>query len=244
VSGVKRNRLGQTIAEAAADSTKPPQEIATQVSFAVKYLIDKENGATFQELVLHLSLQGADPVALGKLRAVLQAPRANTRVEYDPSGANGEGIYKFKPKIPVKNTEDLKRYLQQKDDSVGVKIDDLKDGWKTHQEEIKSMEKANEILVVRNNKNQPRTIWQDDSSLHHGISDELKQLWDSIKLPANAEEIRTKLEAAGLKPTSESRRLTGAGKPQEKKKKAARRGGRQTNSHMTGILRDYSHKRK
>ncbi|KAF2420276.1 transcription initiation factor IIE, beta subunit, partial [Tothia fuscella] len=220
-----------------------PQDIVTQVEYAVRYLIEKNSPQTFTDIINYLSIQAADPAQLNKLRNVLQRDWHGSRVKYDSRGANGAGTFEFKPKIPVKNAEELKGYLQRQDHSVGLKMDDLKDGWQKYQDEISRMETEKELLVVRNNKGQPRTIWQDDPTMSNPISDALKQKWHDIRLPANPDDVRAKLQSAGLKPTSEPKRLA-SGRPQEKKKRAARRGGRQTNSHMNGILKDYSNRRK
>jgi transcription initiation factor TFIIE subunit beta len=229
-----------------ADSQKAhvPHDVLTQLKLAEEFLIGTREARTFPQIVNFLSLQGNSESELAKLRSTLQMNRNFSKIEYDPHGANGEGLYKFRPKIPVKNAEDLKRYLQRQDHSVGVKMEDLKDGWKDHDKEIAKMEDAKELLVVRNNKGNPRTIWQNDPSLNMTIGNDLISKWHGIKLPANPDDVRSKLESAGLKPTSAPRKLGGPTRPQEKKKKAARRGGRQTNTHMSHVLKDYSHKRK
>jgi transcription initiation factor TFIIE subunit beta len=251
--GIKRkweNQVAQAQAiTPAAKATKErenraPRDIVTQVDYTVRFLVEKKTPQTFHDIINYLSVQAADKEQLDKLRTVLQRDWHGARIEYDPRGANSEGTYKFKPKIPVKNAEELKGFFQKQDHCVGLKMEDLKDGWKEYSEEIERLEKKHEVLVVRNNKNNPRTIWQDDPSMNHDIGENLKTKWHEIRLPANPDDVRAKLQSAGLKPTSEPKRLSGASKPQEKKKKAARRGGRQTNTHMSSVLKDYSHMRK
>jgi transcription initiation factor TFIIE subunit beta len=221
-----------------------PQDVLTQLKLAEEHLIETRTSKTFEQIVSYLSLQKSPEDRLAKLRSALQMNREFSKIEYDRQGANGQGSYKFRPKIPVTNAEELKGYLQQQDHSVGVKMEDLKDGWKDHDKEIIRMEDSNELLVVRNNKGNPRTIWQNDPSLNNAIGMDLKLMWTNLRVPANPDEIRLKLESAGLKPTSAPRKAGGPTRPQEKKKKAARRGGRQTNTHMSHVLKDYSHKRK
>jgi transcription initiation factor TFIIE subunit beta len=221
-----------------------PHDVLTQLKLAEEYLILARSSKTFDEIVAYLSLQNNEPDRLATLKSALQMNRTWSKIEYDDKGASGKGTYKFRPKIPVTNAEELKGYLQRQDHSVGVKMEDLKDGWKDYDREIARMETSNELLVVRNNKGNPRTIWQNDPSLNLKIGHDLKDKWVAIKLPANPDDVRMKLENAGLKPTSAPKKLGGSSRPQEKKKKAARRGGRQTNTHMSHVLKDYSHKRK
>jgi transcription initiation factor TFIIE subunit beta len=67
--------------------------------------------------------------------------------------------------------------------------------------------------------------------------------WHKVQIPPNPDDLRNSLLAAGLKPSSAPRQAV-ASKPDKKKKKASRRGGKQTNTHMAAILKDFSHMRK
>lgn len=75
------------------------------------------------------------------------------------------------------------------------------------------------------------------------MSDDFKHEWHTIQIPPNPDDLRNSLLSAGLKPSSAPREVT-ATKPKEKKRKAPRRGGKQTNTHMANILKDFSHMRK
>lgn len=77
----------------------------------------------------------------------------------------------------------------------------------------------------------------------HKMDADFKNEWHKIQIPPNPDDLRNSLLAAGLKPSSAPRQVD-ASKPKEKKRKAPRRSGKQTNSHMTNILKDFSHLRK
>jgi transcription initiation factor TFIIE subunit beta len=66
-------------------------------------------------------------------------------------------------------------------------------------------------------------------------------MWQKIKLPPK-DELPAELVKLGHKPTSADPSSIGAKKVAvQKQKKKSKRGGRTTNTHMMGILRDYSH---
>ena len=109
---------------------------------------------------------------------------------------------------------------------------------------INKLEKEGKLLVTRNKKDgQARMVWPDDPSLTIHIDDEFKNIWHKIKLPA-ADALADELEREGLTPTNKARGVKAKPKVQEKKTKKPRKSGKTTNTHMIGILRDYSHLKK
>jgi transcription initiation factor TFIIE subunit beta len=88
-----------------------------------------------------------------------------------------------------------------------------------------------------------RARWGNDPSLMFTMDAEFRNEWHKVQIPANPDDLRKSLIDAGLKPSSTARQAV-TSKPDKKKKKAPRRGGKQTNVHMSGILQDYSHLRK
>ena len=85
--------------------------------------------------------------------------------------------------------------------------------------------------------------WDNDPSLMHKMDPDFANEWHKIQIPPNPDDLRSSLMAAGLKPSSAPRQ-TEAKKTDKKRKKAIRRGGKQTNTHMASILKDFSHMRK
>ncbi|KAJ4293759.1 transcription factor TFIIE beta subunit, TFIIEB, Tfa2 [Collariella sp. IMI 366227] len=91
----------------------------------------------------------------------------------------------------------------------------------------------------------PRMVWLDDASLFHEIDPELKIMWSRCEVPS-VENIVPRLVAAQQKPASEDPRIKAmqAPKVEKKKKRAQRRTGKSTNTHMEHLLKDYSHMKR
>lgn len=153
------------------------------------------------------------------------------------------GTFKHKPKINVRSKMDLISYLQRKPDARGVNVNDLKDGWPNCEEPISELENEHMVLVTRTKKdNHARYVWLNDKSLVHPVDQEFQIMWHKIELP-NPDDLVRKLLDAGQKPASEdpSKRVKVAPGPKKGRKKATRKGGRTTNTHMEHLLRDYDH---
>jgi len=86
-------------------------------------------------------------------------------------------------------------------------------------------------------------VWPDDPSLFHPIDPELKVTWAKVEVPS-LDTIVQRLKAAQQKPASEDPRDKVVEKKTEKKRKTQRRAGKSTNTHMEGLLRDFSHLRR
>lgn len=228
--------------QASSNGNTVGQELLTQANHALQYLNSKVPRVerTFDEIVSYLSLQHSDPKQLNMFRTILQ--KGPLQITYNPRGARGAGTYKYRPKLPIENAEDLKRYFQTQKSSLGVKMEDLKDGWDKCADELDKMEQKHELLIIRDKKGTIKTVWQNDSTLAQGIAPEFQRAWHTQALPADDQELREKLEAAGLKPTTAPREMKKATGAKQKKRRINTR-GKTTNSHMVGILKDYSTKR-
>lgn len=193
---------------------------------------------TFQEITNYLNIPKDDTASRAQLQAIFRTP-GHARIEF-----NGKDLYRYKPKHSVRNSEQLKGFLQNQKSAQGLSVRELKDGWPSVQEAVAGMERKKELLVTHNKKDgSARTVWINDPTLMHSVDPDFQNEWHKIQLPPNPDDLRNKLVAAGLKPSSAPKEIVVA-KPKEKKKKAPRRGGKQTNTHMASILKDYSHKRK
>lgn len=241
-NGSKRKRPADEITPATIYSqpreTGTGSHVFTQVTYAVEHLrANQDRWMSFQEITDYLNMPAHDTVQRSQLASLLQSPQ-HSKVEYS------NDKYRYKPKYNVRSAEELKGYLQNQKSAQGLLVKDLKDGWADVADAIAIMEKKQEILVTHNKKDgSARTIWINDPTLMHKVDPEFLNDWHRIPLPPNPDDLRNKLVTAGLKPSSAPREALAA-KPKEKKKKAPRRGGKQTNTHMTSILKDYSHKRK
>jgi transcription initiation factor TFIIE subunit beta len=219
-------------------------ELVSQVQFATDYLKGKRGkDISFKAIINYLSLQHSDKHVIQTFQRALQTAAA--KIRYNPAGLDGLGSYKYLPVIEdVTNPDQLKAYLQKKSDSVGVKIDDIKDGWPDCSNTIENMEHKHELLVLRDRRKALKTLWQDDPTLNCPVQPDFKIAWHDIKIPPNPDELRAKLEAAGLKPTSAPRSGLRASAPKQKKPRASKRTTKVTNTHMLGKLKDFSHKRQ
>ncbi|ORY12868.1 hypothetical protein BCR34DRAFT_600350 [Clohesyomyces aquaticus] len=214
--------------------------IFTQITYTIEYLRGKPGTwMTFREIAEYLNIPKDQEHLRTQLETIFRSP-TTTRIEHNPK----DHTYRYKPKFDIRNASQLKGWLQTQKSAQGLGVRDLKDGWPNVHEEIRELERKKEILVNRNKKDGvAKTVWINDPSLMHSVDDDFKNEWHKILLPPNPDDLRSKLVAAGLKPSSAPRTALAA-KPKEKKKKAPRRGGKQTNTHMASILKDYSHKRK
>ncbi|EOD51578.1 Transcription initiation factor beta protein [Neofusicoccum parvum] len=237
------------------ENTNSGLETITRVTFALDYLKEKDKAMTFEDVFNHLSIQVSDghgskprPAPKGgrdwKLLSTIL--RTHHKVDYDPTGFKGQGSYRYRPPHNVRSAEQLKGLLQRQTSSVGIKASELKDGWPGAIDAINELDKKGEILVTRNQKTgQPLLVWQNDPSLSHNIDADFRSMFLSIALPANPDDMRSRLEAAGLKPVSAPRDVKPLNnQPQKKKKKAPRKGMKTSNTHMLNVFRDYSDKKK
>lgn len=217
-------------------------QVLTQVVYAQDYLKLKDRPVGFNDIWNYLSI----PADHQQHRAVLRrALMLNPKIDYDPKGLDGHGSFRFRPKHAVRSAEELKGYLQRQPTAQGISVKDLKEGWPTAITEIEAMERKGELLVTRNKKdNTPKMVWPNDPSLAQHIDQDFQDFWHKVKLPANPSDMRAELEKAGLTPTSQVKETVKVLGAREKKKRISRKVGRSTNTHMTGILKDYTQVKK
>lgn len=212
----------------------------TQVTYTLEYLKSKDKAITFGDILSYLSLMHSDDIWRRTLEQIL---KNHPKIEYDRAGLNGKGSFRFRPPHNVRSADELQAFLQRQPTAQGIQVRDLKDGWPGAFDAIAELESRGQLLVTRNKKEQtPKMVWPNDPSLKHDVDPEFQTLWQKIRLPANAADLRKELVDFGLTPTS----LVKAPvlKAKEKKKKAPRKGGKTTNTHMQNLLKDYSHLRR
>lgn len=219
-------------------------EILAQMRVAEQYLREKDKPCNFTEIVNYLSIQNADSNTLKTFAAVMQRNKPDDKIKYNPpKTSNGEGTYEYNPKFPIRNKQDLTAYLQNQTHAIGIKVEDLKDGWKDAVSIITTMGGTGELLVTCDKQGKAKVVWQDDKTLANEIPNDIVMEWHAIRVPTDTEELRNKLLAAGQTPSSAARKVVAA-KTGKTKRKVARRGGRTTNIHMEGVLKDYSGSRR
>jgi transcription initiation factor TFIIE subunit beta len=213
-------------------------DIVTHLSETEKYLKEKGTPKTFEEIINFLSIQYASPESLENLRRSLESRVSKFNV-HPPNEETPDKTYTYKPLIPVRNEEELRAYFQRQTSFIGVTLTTLKDGWPNCDTALDKMEEAHELMTMRGSRNIIKVVWQDDPTLRTDIPATLKRGWEGIQLPANADELRTKLQKAGLKPTSAPRENPKITTARQQKRKAPRKGGKQTNTHILHLLKDF-----
>jgi transcription initiation factor TFIIE subunit beta len=216
-------------------------ELLTQVIYAIDYIKTKTGSLVpFDDITNYLSL----PVDARNnfIPSIKKALAANERVTFIPKAQsdNGKDSFKYRPPHPVTDGDELKMYLARQPTSQGISVKELKDGWPDCVSAIDALEKEGHVLVIRNKKdNTPKMVWFDSPTFHVKVDSDFADFWSKTKLPSTESEIRGELEKAGLTSTSQVKEMKNVNIKKDRKR-AARRGGKTTNHHMTGILKDYS----
>lgn len=235
----RRNEPANIVYSQPAD-TGTGKDIMTNVLYAIQKMKEKNAPLTFEDIVGYLSLQERrhDQGYIHALRSILQV---HDKVNYDPSGADGKGTFSFRPPHNIRTEEQLLQKLQSQTTMTGILVKDLKEGWPGVEQTIDKLEKEGKLLVTRNKKdNHPKMVWANDPSLMHKFDDEFRQIWEKTKVP-DQQQVIEDLEKAGMIPTNKNKVVKPRPKVEQKKTKKPRRTGKTTNTHMMGILRDYSH---
>lgn len=134
----------------------------------------------------------------------------------------------------------MKNYLSGLPTAAGIMVRELKDGWPNCIPELETMAAKHEVLLLRQKKdNAPKTVYPDSPQFYVHMDQDFVDFWSKCKLPASEAELRTELEKANLTPTSQVKEIKKGNMQKREKKRVNRRGGKTTNIHMAGILKDY-----
>ncbi|KAL9001332.1 MAG: hypothetical protein Q9169_000223 [Polycauliona sp. 2 TL-2023] len=217
------------------------QHIMTQVTYAIDHLKKRDEPQTFGAILEYLSMQTREESYKNALEKILIR---HDKVNYQPKREGQPALFSFRPAHNIRSAESLVRYLQAQHTAQGLNVKDLRDGWPGAEDTISRLESEGKLLVTRNKKdNHARMVWPNDPSLNFEIDDEFKAIWHKVKLP-DPSTLADELEKEGLTPANKHRLTKKPVKAQEKPKRKARAGGKTTNIHMKGVLRDYSHLKK
>lgn len=213
------------------------EHIMTRMTYAIAHLREQRKALKLEEIMAYLNVRPGD-LQYDELRGMFQRNRADNLIQWLPES----NLYRYKPKLDITNTAQLKAYLQQQQSAKGLKIKELKDGWPTVAEDIQPLISSAQVLVHSSSDGILKTIWNNDPTLIHAMDPEFTNEWHKIAIPPNPDDLRAALMAANLKAASAPREINTA--PKQKKKRAPRQGGKQTNTHMSDILKDFSFMRK
>lgn len=212
----------------------------SNVVTAVGYLKERfPSSYAFDEIIRYLSL---DVDGQRRVPLIKRAMIGHTELEHIPKGSFGavKESFKYRPKHPVTNEDELADYLARQPTFQGIQAKELKDGFPSAFEAIDRMEKEHRILVTRHKKdNTPKMVWADQTTFHQHVDSDFVDFWAKTKLPATETEIRSELEKAGLTPTSQVKETIKKGPLRKDRRRINRRGGKVTNTHMKNILKDY-----
>lgn len=206
----------------------PGSHLSTQLHLAVERIKQNDQPLKVSELQDYLSFDIT--------QTLLPLLKEIDRIKYDPNNSTLEYVSLHN----IRSSSDLLNFLRSQPTFKGVSVKDLKDGWSNYLTSINELEAENKILVLRTKKeNAPRLVWANFGGNLNMIDDEFQSMWGTIKVP-NQDDLYASLIDQGLKPTGADPNIVKRKpKKEEKKQKKARR-GKITNTHMKGILKDYS----
>ncbi|AET39958.1 transcription factor TFIIE subunit TFA2 Ecym_5186 [Eremothecium cymbalariae DBVPG len=188
----------------------------------------------------------AEPVPIDQIESYLSLPKGNTVIPM----LKGLAKFKFDPKkdtlqyvsiYDVHSAEELLKLTRTQVTFKGISCKELKDGWLQCFDVIDELEKKHRILVSRTKKdNSPRFVWYNFGGALGHIEEDFVKMWQNCKLPQRSE-LPRKLQDLGLKPASvDPATVKKQGSTRVEVKKRKQRKGKITNTHMAGILKDYS----
>ncbi|KAL6717490.1 hypothetical protein ACLMJK_005405 [Lecanora helva] len=237
---LKRKRP-ETTAFSQPANTGTGKDIKTQIYYAIENMKEKGRPQTLTDIISYLNIHNESEKHKANIAHVL---KNHAKVIYDPKNDGGEGTFSYRPIHNIRTADGLLGFLQSQKDAKGLDLKTLKDGWSKAEDEIGRLEKQDKLLVTRNKKdNHVKMVWLNDPTLNFPVDDEDLSLWHKIKLP-EPEQLANELERAGLHPANKNRGIKVKTVEQVKKTKKPRKGGKTTNTHMAGVLRDYSHLKK
>ncbi|CAH2350992.1 transcription initiation factor IIE subunit beta [[Candida] railenensis] len=228
-----KKRSTDTVAEVfkrqkAATDQISGSHLSTQLHLAVEYIKQHDSPVSVNKLQDYLSFD-IHQTLLPLLKEI-------DRIRYTPD----KNTLEYVSLHNIRSSDDLLNFLRSQPTFKGVSVKELRDGWSGCLEAINELESSQKILVLKTKKeNSPRFIWANLGGEMGLIDDEFCTMWSNVKLP-DPDNLYQALLDQSLKPTGADPMILKK-KPlqQEKKQKKARR-GKITNTHMKGILKDYS----
>ncbi|KAL9131209.1 MAG: hypothetical protein Q9217_000811 [Psora testacea] len=234
----KRKRPEQDLVYSQPADNGTGRNVMTQITYAIEYLKSKGTPQTLTDLLSYLSLQHRENDYKRTIGTILMN---HDKVEYERKSDGGEGTFRFRPVHNIRSKNTLIGHLQSQPTAQGLSVRELRDGWPGAEAAIDELEGEGKLLVTRNKKdNHAKMVWANDPSLSYKIDDEFQTIWQRIRLP-EPRALADELENAGLMPANKTRNVEKPIKQDVKKTKKPRKGGKTTNTHMAGVLRDYSH---
>lgn len=203
---------------------------SSKLLWATEYIQKKGKPVLVNELMDYLSMKKDDKV--------LELLKKLDKIQHDPK----KGTFKYMSTYDVHSAQELINLLRSQVTFKGISCKELKDGWPQCDETINELEEDSKILVLRTKKDKtPRYVWYNNGGELNRIGEDFVKMWENVQLPQFAE-LPRKLQDLGLKPASVDPATIKRQTTRVEVKKKKQRRGKITNTHMAGILKDYSHK--
>mgnify|MGYP001173995233 CR=1 FL=1 len=203
---------------------------SSKLLWATEYIQKKGKPVLVNELMDYLSMKKDDKV--------LELLKKLDKIQHDPK----KGTFKYMSTYDVHSAQELIHLLRSQVTFKGISCKELKDGWPQCDETINELEEDSKILVLRTKKDKtPRYVWYNNGGELNRIDEDFVKMWENVQLPQFAE-LPRKLQDLGLNPASVDPATVKRQTTRVEVKKKKQRRGKITNTHMAGILKDYSHK--
>ncbi|CDO96168.1 unnamed protein product [Kluyveromyces dobzhanskii CBS 2104] len=221
----KRAKSSSAAPTGQLDST----HLSTKMLIATEYIQERGEAVPVDQIASYLSLP--------KDNNVIPMLKGLQKFKFDPK----RNTLQYVSIYDVHSAEELLQLLRSQATFKGVSCKELKDGWPQCFDTIDELEAKNRILVLRTKKdNSPRFVWYNNAGPLRQIDEEFVTMWEACKLPQRSE-LPRKLQDLGLKPASvDPATIKNDQTTRREVKKRRSRKGKVTNTHMAGILRDYS----
>ena len=223
-----KKRQKTTIVYSQPQNTGMGQHLFTQLTFAVEYLKSHPDPIPADRIASYLSTTMTP--------AFLHLLQNNPKITYHED----TDLYEFRPLHNIRNASTLLATLATQPTGAGLAVKELKDGYPQVEDDLKQLEQQGKVLVLRGKKDGlARMVWYNDAILNVAISEEFKELYHGLKVPEPGD-LPKELEKAGMVPASVDPRSIKKVIVEKEKKRKGRRRGKITNTHLVGILKDYS----
>ncbi|KAL6946631.1 hypothetical protein ACO0RG_000790 [Hanseniaspora osmophila] len=228
--------------------------LSTKLLLATEYIQDRGGPVSIAQIESYLSLKPESPEA----NNVIQLLKNINKIKFDPE----EKTLQYVSIYDIHTAQDLIELLRKQPVFKGISVKELKDGWPKCNEVLDDLEKRGRVLVLRTKKDgTARYVWYNSYKMpekirgnivknldennprpyQQFIAEDFRNMWEDVKLPSRAD-IPRKLTDLGLKPASvdpASVIKKGTITRVEVKRRKQRK-SKITNTHMTGMLKDYS----
>ncbi|SCV03557.1 LANO_0G04852g1_1 [Lachancea nothofagi CBS 11611] len=216
-----------------AETSTPEQSLSgthlsTKLLLATEYIQERGEAVPIEQIESYLSLSPENNV-IPLLKNI-------NKIKFDVK----HNTLQYVSIYDVHSAEELLQLLRAQVTFKGLSCKELKDGWPQCTDVIDELENKNRVLVLRTKKdNQPRFVWYNFGGSLGGVDEDFVKMWENCKLPQRGE-LPRKLQDLGLKPASVDPATLKRQSTRVEVKKRKQRRGKVTNTHMAGILKDYS----